>query len=487
MIAYFPKVYPDELLYSLLARYYVKTGYLAYWYVAEDLFLRKTVKPDIEFVNQYNLDAIQMITKNIQMEQVVLKHTMFPYYGRFLAKQRKNNAFQALLEMQGNHNNLLPISKRKDGEKRYLRYCPVCANEDKKRYGETYWHRIHQMQEINICPIHHCQLINSDVIISSKASPALITAEESTALVSVNVAKCENELECRLAEYLMMVFQLDIDLQSEILAGDFLHSKMGGTKYRSVRGKKRNTTVFYEDFKKYYGKLADNIDPWRIEKILTNDRTNMAEICMMGMFLNVPSAEWQSMKLPEKSQEQLFDEAVYHLQEKGLKYPEIARRLNGAYDTVKAIGERKYGTYHKQPKQPLKSGAKPLNWEQIDRETLPLVKNAIKQLQGDGSTRPKKISVGSVKKIVKLPFKQMEKLPLCKNEIEQYQETQEEYWAREVAWAACNTIQNEETFNWNQIRIRTNIRKSDLRKCIPYLEKYADDVLISKIKEVAMK
>lgn len=213
----------------------------------------------------------------------------------------------------------------------------------------------------------------------------------------------------------------------------------------------------------------------------------MAEICMMGMFLNVPSAEWQSMKLPEKSQEQLFDEAVYHLQEKGLKYPEIARRLNGAYDTVKAIGERKYGTYHKQPKQPLKSGAKPLNWEQIDRETLPLVKNAIKQLQGDGSTRPKKISVGSVKKIVKLPFKQMEKLPLCKNEIEQYQETQEEYWAREVAWAACNTIQNEETFNWNQIRIRTNIRKSDLRKCIPYLEKYADDVLISKIKEVAMK
>ena len=49
MITYFPSIYPDELLYSLLARYYAKSGYLAYTYAAQDLFVKKTVKPDIEF------------------------------------------------------------------------------------------------------------------------------------------------------------------------------------------------------------------------------------------------------------------------------------------------------------------------------------------------------------------------------------------------------------------------------------------------------
>ena len=35
MISYFPTAYPDELLYSQLARYYAKSGYMAYTYAAE--------------------------------------------------------------------------------------------------------------------------------------------------------------------------------------------------------------------------------------------------------------------------------------------------------------------------------------------------------------------------------------------------------------------------------------------------------------------
>lgn len=41
MITYFPEIYPDELLYSQLARCYVKTGYPAYIYMAEDFFQDK--------------------------------------------------------------------------------------------------------------------------------------------------------------------------------------------------------------------------------------------------------------------------------------------------------------------------------------------------------------------------------------------------------------------------------------------------------------
>ncbi len=51
MITYFPKVYVDELLYSVFARYYIQSGFYVYRCVAEDLFVNPRAVPDIEFVN----------------------------------------------------------------------------------------------------------------------------------------------------------------------------------------------------------------------------------------------------------------------------------------------------------------------------------------------------------------------------------------------------------------------------------------------------
>ena len=170
MIAYFPTAYPDELLYSQLARYYAKSGYMAYTYAAEDLYVSKTVRPDMEFVNAFTPDALRMITKDMTMEEVVLKHTMFPYYGRFLSLERREKAFRALVSMQGNYHNLLPIPTRKGGAVRYLRYCPMCAEQDRREYGETCWHRIHQMIGLDACSVHGCYLMDSSVIISGNQS-----------------------------------------------------------------------------------------------------------------------------------------------------------------------------------------------------------------------------------------------------------------------------------------------------------------------------
>lgn len=89
MIAQFPSFYPDELVYSILARYYTRTGYMRYTFAAEDVFLSKTVRPDADFLNQYTPDALKMLTMELTMEQIVEKHTMFSYYGRFINKACK--------------------------------------------------------------------------------------------------------------------------------------------------------------------------------------------------------------------------------------------------------------------------------------------------------------------------------------------------------------------------------------------------------------
>lgn len=479
MIAYFPEIYPGELLYSQLARYYAQSGYMAYRYAAEDLYINRTIRPDIEFLNGFTNDVFLRITQFIPMETIVENHTMFSYYGRFLPIERRNNAFQSLVAMQGNYKNLLVIPKRKTDKNKYVRYCPLCAMDDRKNYGETYWHREHQMQGVNICDIHGCYLKESNLIISGKASPMLVTAEELIPFSDKTVI-CKNELECKLAKYVADVFKSDINRNSNVLAGDFLHSRMSGTKYLSVRGQQRNIALFHADFTEYYKSLLDNwfTELWQIQKVLTNDRINTIEICMIAMFLKIPVDDLVNMRLPDKTQEQLFDEQIYRLHDQGLKYPQIAERLNASLSTVKSIGEKKYGTYHKQAKKSLKSGAKPKDWKQIDTAMLQDVKTAIKKLQGNGTVRPKKITIFAIEKILKLSPKQIDNLPLCKAEIKKHYVSQQEYWAMEVIWAAKKVISEGKILNWKSIRTLTNMRRDNLKSCVPYLNQYTDDILL---------
>ncbi len=484
MIAFFPEIYPDELLYSQLARYHAKSGYMIYRSTAEDLFTNPTVRPDIDFVNKLSLDALNNITRTVSIESIIEKHTMFAYYGRFLNQDRRNTAFRALVAMQGNYNNLLPIPKRKTDNDRFLRYCPICADNDRQKFGEAYWHRIHQMQGINICPVHHCQLKDSSVIISGKASPALTTAEE--VITTFEPVMCDNEIECRLATYIMKVFQSDVDLNNDMLIGDFLYSRMSNTKYRSIRGEQRNISLFHADFTEYYKGLPDNwfTELWQIQKVLANDRINIVEICMLAMFLNISVDDLCNMTLPQKSQQQLFDEEIQRLQEQGLDYAKIADQLNASIHTVKCISQGRYGTYHKQKSQPLKSGAKVKDWHEIDRYNLPLVQSAIQSLQGNGTKRPKRITVAAIEKLVNLRPKQLDNMPLCKAEIQSHTMSQEEYWAIEVVWAVNRLIQESLSVNWKHLRELTNMRKDNLSACMVYLNRYADDDVMAIVGEM---
>ena len=324
MITYFPNIYPDELLYSQLSRFYTKSGYLAYIYAAEDLFEKKTVKPNIEFINKFNNNALNIITKQNSIENIINNHTMFPYYSRFLNKERRNNAFSSLINMDENYHNLLCLPKSKNGDHRFIRYCPICANIDRKKYGETYWHRSHQLIGVNICPIHFCKLKNSTIIISGKSSPSLITAEE---IIPYNEKYeiCNNKIECNLSLYIYNVFNEKINMNNDVKVGDFFFSKIENTKYVTNRGEKKNMALIHEDFLKYYKDLTNNplLEKWRLQKVFVNSIYTTYEICMVAMFLNVKENELANMELPKISQAQLFDDKVKQMYKDGMSYYEI--------------------------------------------------------------------------------------------------------------------------------------------------------------------
>ena len=95
-IAYFPQIYPDELIYSVLARLYVHSGYPAYTFCAEDVFINKRVRPDMELLNVMKPEILEYLCKKMSMAELIEKHTMFPCYARFLPYERRNRAFEAL-------------------------------------------------------------------------------------------------------------------------------------------------------------------------------------------------------------------------------------------------------------------------------------------------------------------------------------------------------------------------------------------------------
>ena len=137
MIAFFPKAYPDELLYSQIARYHQRSGYARFVFTAEDIYKAgKVAHPSIEFVNPYTDDAMMWLTKELPWEIVAEKHTMFPAYIRLLPLYRRKAARDGVRSQNGNWKNLmnLPVLN----EKRFLRFCPECAKEDREKYGETY-------------------------------------------------------------------------------------------------------------------------------------------------------------------------------------------------------------------------------------------------------------------------------------------------------------------------------------------------------------
>lgn len=357
-IAYFPEVYTDELVYSVLARYYVHSGYSAYIFCAEDVFVNKKASPDKEFLNVLKAEVLESLCKKMTMAELVERHTMFPYYARFLPCERRSRAFEAMCSMSGDYNNLLAIPKQKNGEFKYLRYCPFCAENDRQLYGEAYWHRSHQLTGVSVCPKHGIKLWNSPLIISGKASPNLVTAEQE---IKEQDAIYGNEVEIQLAEYVGKVFQSDMDMNNPVAVGQFLHSQMAGTEYLSVRGEQRNIQKFYNDFVAFYKELPEQglTKLWQIQKVFNNYRLNCFEVCQIAMFLNISAEKLCSMELPEKAQKQIFDDKVRELHKQGLKYPEIAKRLNASYHVVKPVGGGRYGKYSHGKETHQKCGAKP--------------------------------------------------------------------------------------------------------------------------------
>lgn len=158
MLSFFPTPYPDELWYSVLCRYHIRSGNSKKATTLKELFDKKNHAAIGNFFPNNSIhDVYAQLPKDVfSIRNIVLDHTLFRYFTRIYAYNKKNEMLNKIENgMSETPTHIWKASKSLPE----IRYCPICKKEDELEYGESYWHLEHQLPLVYTCRKHGCELI----------------------------------------------------------------------------------------------------------------------------------------------------------------------------------------------------------------------------------------------------------------------------------------------------------------------------------------
>lgn len=448
MIGFMPTIYPDELVYSWFCRYFVHSGYSANRMALDDLLFNRHCNPSKEFIGHLNPEMEQVIKEMYPIDRLILEHTMFPQYARFIECSKKKDALYHMGHDFCDAHHLFSILPRGNGDQ-YLKYCPLCMAEDREQYGETYWHRQHQIRNLNVCVKHKCRLENSRIPAKSEHIFVLDPAED--VLQDGAVREIEDPLELEFASYIVDIFKAPIDFKSEIPVSSILYYGMKNTKYMKSTGKTRNSKMLADDMQEYYGKigLSEIASYYQVQRTLLGNRSDFFVVSQIAFFLGMPV---EDLVRPTLSKEQIQTE--------------------------------------QEARCPQKED-RPRDWDQYDAEMAPVVERFAHDVYyGDASEsgRPGKVTEKLLYKEVGLPSHRLENMPRCREVLRRYSETYGENWARRAVWA-YNKLKQDRGFSpiyWSDIRRLAGFKKKNFHAILPYLEKYSNQATADAIRTLVL-
>ena len=150
-----PMPYPQELIYSTVARYKIRAGLISPKQLLDDVFEDRGVVATVDLPCHLSKIANHYPHNRFNLNYIAYQHTLFPLYAPFIPESRRqeclrwmaNHSQGAIHLAIGNNASRLPSLK-------YIRYCPQCFNEQFKAYGEWYWSRMWQIPGITCCSKH---------------------------------------------------------------------------------------------------------------------------------------------------------------------------------------------------------------------------------------------------------------------------------------------------------------------------------------------
>ena len=152
----FPVPYPDELIYSLVARAGIHLGLTSPKQLLDEVFANRHVIATVDLPNHLApLARLLPDSMGLDVERLAYMHTLFPVYAPFTPEDRRKFCLEKMAgESQGAIHLILGIVASRVKQSLSLRYCPQCLQNQRFHQGEYYWLRSWQVIGADCCLFH---------------------------------------------------------------------------------------------------------------------------------------------------------------------------------------------------------------------------------------------------------------------------------------------------------------------------------------------
>ncbi|MBD7913938.1 TniQ family protein [Clostridium sp. Sa3CUN1] len=253
MLTFFTDPYPDESIRHIYARYHFYSGNYKNEDTIEELSGRRSKLVAKLFPAGLNYLELQLNNEEYTSEYFIFNHTVFIAYALFCSEKIQKEVI-SYMKYKGNDKIYTKFSINKSKLRDYIkdRYCPLCAKEDFHKFGEAYFHRIHQFEGYLICSKHKCKLNFYPIKIDEENKFITLKYEE---IKSEDISYYESDLEEKLIkvsngiEYIMNINNLKYNKETIIERYyDILRIRGYTTEKEYIKEKK-----LINDFNIFYG------------------------------------------------------------------------------------------------------------------------------------------------------------------------------------------------------------------------------------------
>lgn len=485
MVHFFPLPYPDETLYSVIARYKIWNGntnskdVLRELYGKETIVASKHLPSNIKELREHIPEQY-----NLSEDDLINRTTLYRYYLAFSNNERANIVYNQMIKSEGAKIfATLGLSNNSINNSNSLKLCRKCFEEDKEKYGEAYWHREHQLAGVIICGKHKISLYEIDnKNIRNRQEFININHNDLPEKILVNIIN-EDIIKKQLS--LIRNFKL-------ILNQIYEHKNMNFFRDYYVKrlievgisdGKyKINQDILHNRFQEYYGKsylkligcnfeFGDNRS-W-LTKITRKHRTFFHPLYHLLLidFLNIDIDELfnysdlNTCNSDKKTTNKTNKEKEVNRKRWGKLVSDNPKKSK---TSLREIDRSIYCWLYRydrewldenSPKRNRHEGIKNIDWNQRDEELLVMIKKTVNEIL-NSKDKPKRVTIGIIgKKLGKeyLLQKQLKKMPKCKSYLDEHLESLEGFQERRISWVKENCFKDEIMTEW-KIREKAGLR-----------------------------
>lgn len=180
-------IFPGEVFLGALTRYAEHHRMFSANILMWHLFGKSRIKLTVDLPCMLGTFAEILPPQHlINAESLLMQHTAYPYVTAFMNSDRRASIREAMINGTGQGvRGRAGVTTKVNSLSRRLRFCPMCAQCDIQRYGSCYWHVLHQLSPVLVCPQHDVWLKESELAMHSNSlREALIPADSSLAAVS---------------------------------------------------------------------------------------------------------------------------------------------------------------------------------------------------------------------------------------------------------------------------------------------------------------